>query len=138
MNFDLSAREQATARNFARAQAAWDNMTPPEYETEAIEDAALDAAADEIMCNGGVIADALSSAMSTSRLANDYESVPVARLCKPEFAADDKSLAVLLAVMASGDAESARRALMAWRLKLPELLKESIESRAAEMLAGAQ
>jgi len=131
----FTAREQANARNFARAQEAWDRMTPPEYDLEAAEEAALDAAGDEVLRNGGMIADAMAADVVNG---GDYDAVNVERICRPEFAADDKPLATLLAVMASGDAESARRALMAWRLRLPDLLKQAISDRAAELLRGEE
>lgn len=133
----LDFRALANQRNFSRAQEAWDRMTPQEYEDDAREELATEAAEAEVLCNGGMIADALSTAMSTRHPSQDYAAVNVESLCRPEFAADDKSLAVLLAVMASGDPESARRALLSWRLKLPALLASDINERAAELLREA-
>ena len=133
--WDISPREQANARNFARAQEAWDRMTPPEYETEAREEKATEAATDDIIRTPGVLADELAH---LARGDAWYDAIDVDALCEPEFAADDKSVPVLLAVMAAGDQESARRALLAFRMRLPALLKDAIDTRAAELLATTQ
>jgi hypothetical protein len=129
--WDISPRAIATARNFARAQEAWDNASPPEWDNEAREEKAIEAAEYEILRTPGVLADELA------HLARGdwYDAVDVEALCRPEFAADDKTLPQLLAVMAAGNAESARRALLAFRLKLPALLKDAIDTKAAELLA---
>lgn len=134
-SWDISPRAIANARNFARAQEAWDRMTPPEYEDEAREEAAEEVAADDILRTPGVIADELAH---QARGDAWYEAVDVDALCEPEFAADDKTLPQLLAVMAAGDQESARRALLAFRLKLPTLLSQQIGDRAADLMATKQ
>ena len=133
--WDISPREQANARNFARAQEAWDSATPAEYDDEAREEAAEEAAEIEILATPGVLVDELSH---QARGDEWYEATDVQQLCRHGLAADDKTIPQLLAVMAAGDPESARRALLEFRLRLPSVLKTAIDERAGELLAASR
>ena len=121
----MSYLDSVNARNLARAQAAWDNATPdddegPDYDEQA---------ADELLCQGGVIADSLSNAASAAN-PDDYATADLAKIGR-DF--HGMSAVQLLAVMASGTPEQATAALMQWRMALPGVMANVITDRAAEM-----
>ena len=137
----------------ALAQERYDNLQPPAFFMDATDDdtptldQCLEVAREQLLSTGAVVADALSVMCDPILSVTKQHPEPswpgrepsdVAALCRPEFDSWGKPAYTLLAVLMTGDDNSAMRALRALRDRVAGALAAEIDARTAELFKEAQ